>query len=78
MKRAFWLLLSVGCVGPDHFLIQQVSFQEKCPPEKVRLVEWGPQRLTADVNACGKPRTYRNDPVMYENSGAENWTPIVR
>lgn len=75
MKRVLLLSLCLtGCVGGDFYLKKQVSFDEKCPAENIRVVEWGPDNLSADLLACGKPLTYHNSPVMYEHTGVQNWT----
>lgn len=54
-------LLGAGCVAPIRSsLVRQVAFDEKCPPEKIQVVEWGPWQQSAHVDACGKTLAYHN------------------
>lgn len=64
MKKAACLaslfLFAAGCASLEQTVVQQAAFDTKCPPDKIQVVAWGPDRRSAEVTACGQPHRYTN------------------
>lgn len=63
MKTALLAVLALLLGGCKTMLsqgvIEQASFDERCPKDQVHVLEWGPDLQSAKVDVCGKTRRYQ-------------------